>query len=191
VFENLEKFDQKLLIKINSMNTPVMDEIMWVASGDFFIYPFIIVLLIFFFRKKGGRYVAAALLGIGLCVACADLSSELVKHTVKRYRPTHNLEVGPRLHIVHEYKGGKYTFFSSHASNTFSITTLMFLMAGGIIANKLRYLFFLVPLIIVYSRMYLGVHYPFDIFTGSMVGLTVGLLVDKLLITYFIKAPSP
>lgn len=167
-----------------------MDQVMWVASGDFFIYPFALAILIFFFRKKGGRYVAAALLGIGLCVACADLSSQLAKHTVKRYRPTHNLEVGPQLHIVHEYKGGKYTFFSSHASNTFSITTLLFLMAGGMIATKWRYLFFIIPLIIVYSRMYLGVHYPFDIFIGITVGITVGILVDKILTRYFVKAPS-
>lgn len=189
MIENLEKFDQKLLIAINSMHSPLMDEIMWIVSGNFFIYPFIILLLIFFFKKKGGRYVAAAFLGIGLCVACADLSSELVKHTVKRYRPTHNLEVGPQLHIVHDYKGGKYTFFSSHASNTFSVTTLMFLMASGLIARKWRYFFFLVPLIIVYSRMYLGVHYPFDIFTGSMVGIFVGNLVDRILARYFIKQP--
>lgn len=134
--------------------------------------------------------MAAAFLGIGLCVACADLSSELAKHTVKRYRPTHNLEVGPQLHIVHDYKGGKYTFFSSHASNTFSVTTLMFLMAAGSIARKWRYFFFLVPLIIVYSRMYLGVHYPFDIFIGSMVGIFVGNLVDRILARYFIKQPT-
>ncbi len=191
MIENLEKFDQKLLIAINSMHSPLWDEIMWVVSGNFFIYPFAIAMLIFFFRKKGGRYVAAALLGIGLCVACADLSSELVKHTVKRYRPTHNLEVGPKLHIVHEYKGGKYTFFSSHASNTFSITTLLFLMTGNMIARKWRWLFFLVPLIIVYSRMYLGVHYPFDIFTGMMVGIFVGNLVDAILTRYFIKQPAP
>lgn len=189
MIESLEKLDQKLLIAINSMHSPMCDEIMWIVSDNFFIYPFIIALLIFLFRKKGGRYVAAAFLGIGLCVACADLSSELVKHTVKRYRPTHNLEVGPQLHIVHEYKGGKYTFFSSHASNTFSVTTLMFLMAGGLIARKWRYFFFLVPFIIVYSRMYLGVHYPFDIFTGSMVGIFVGNLVDRILARYFIKQP--
>lgn len=190
MIETLERLDQQLLIKINSMHAPLMDQIMWVVSGDFFLYPFAIVALILFYKKKGGRYVAAALLGIGLCVACADLSSQLTKHTVKRYRPTHNLEVGPKLHIVNGYTGGKYTFFSSHASNTFSITTLLFLMAGGMIGQKWRYLFFFIPCIIAYSRMYLGVHYPFDIFTGTVVGILVGILVDKILTRYFVKAPS-
>jgi undecaprenyl-diphosphatase len=110
---------------------------------------------------------------------------------VKRYRPTHNLEVGPQLHIVNDYKGGQYTFFSSHASNTFSITTLLFLMTGNMIARKWRWLFFLVPLTIVYSRMYLGVHYPFDIFTGTMVGIFVGNVVDRILARWFIKQPAP
>jgi undecaprenyl-diphosphatase len=191
VIENLEKVDQKLLIAINSMHSPLWDNIMWIVSNNFFIYPFIIALLIFFVRKKGQRYMAAAVLGIGLCVACADLSSELVKHSVKRYRPTHNLEVGPQLHIVNDYKGGQYTFFSSHASNTFSITTLLFLMTGNMIARKWRWLFFLVPLTIVYSRMYLGVHYPFDIFTGTMVGIFVGNVVDRILARWFIKQPAP
>jgi undecaprenyl-diphosphatase len=190
VIENLEKVDQKLLIAINSIHSPLWDDIMWIVSNNFFIYPFIIALLIFFLRKKGPRYMAAAVLGIGLCVACADLSSELVKHSVKRYRPTHNLEVGPQLHIVNDYKGGQYTFFSSHASNTFSITTLLFLMTGNMIARKWRWLFFLVPLTIVYSRMYLGVHYPFDIFTGMMVGIFVGNVVDRILARWFIKQPA-
>lgn len=190
MIETLEKLDQELLIAINSAHTPLCDEIMWIVTNDFFIYPFIIALLFFFFKKKGSRYVAAAILGIGLCVACADLSSQLVKHTVKRYRPTHNLEIGPQLHLVHDYKGGKYTFFSSHASNTFSITTLLFLMTGGMMARKWRWLYFFVPLVIVYSRMYLGVHYPFDILIGSMIGILVGILVDRILARYFIKQPA-
>lgn len=190
MIETLEKLDQQLLIAINSVHSPLCDKIMWALSNDFFIYPFVIILLIFFYKKRGARYVAAAILGIGLCVACADLSSQLVKHSVKRYRPTHHAEIGPKLHLVNDYKGGKYTFFSSHASNTFSITTLLFLMTGGMLARKWRWLYFVVPMIVVYSRMYLGVHYPFDILVGAMIGILFGNLVDRILTRYFIKQPE-
>jgi undecaprenyl-diphosphatase len=63
-------------------------------------------------------------------------------------------------------------------------------MTGGMIVRKWRWLFFLVPAIIVYSRMYLGVHYPFDIFTGVIVGIFIGNVVDRLLTRYFIKQPA-
>ncbi len=160
---------------------------MWIVSNDFFIYPFVALGLFFLFKKSSGIKVATLILGIGLCVACADLSANFVKHTVKRYRPTHNLEIQNQVHTVNNYKGGQYGFFSSHASNTFAITTLFYLALGSLLSKKVRLTFYILPVLIVYSRMYLGVHYPSDIVVGSMVGILFGLIIHKALSMYFSK----
>lgn len=187
MLQTLEYWDRDLFLKINAWHTPFWDAVMWVISTDFFIYPFVIVALIFMFNKTSGKRVAGLLLGIGLCVACADMSANFVKHNVKRYRPTHNIEIQNQVHTINNYIGGKYGFFSSHASNTFAIVTLFFLASKGLINLKIRWAIYLLPIIIAYSRMYLGVHYPSDITVGAIVGIVFGLIIHKLLGMYFFE----
>lgn len=187
MIQTLEYWDKQLLLKINACHTPFWDVVMWVLSNDFFIYPFVIVGLIFVFNKTSGKNVAAVLLGIGLCVACADLSANFVKHSVKRYRPTHNTEIQNQVHTVNDYKGGKYGFFSSHASNTFAIVTLFFLTCKTLLSKKVRFAFYMLPLLIIYSRVYLGVHYPSDVFVGAIIGILFGTIIHKVLMMYFFE----
>ncbi len=187
MIQTLEYWDRELFLKINACHTSFLDSVMWVISNDFFIYHFVALGLFFLFKKSSGNKVATLILGIGLCVACADLSANLVKHTVKRYRPTHNLEIQNQVHTVNNYKGGQYGFFSSHASNTFAITTLFYLALGSLLSKKIRLTFYFLPVLIVYSRMYLGVHYPSDIIVGSSVGILFGWIIHKALSMYFFK----
>lgn len=187
MIQTLEYWDRELFLKINACHNSFFDSLMWIISNDFFIYPFVALGLFLLFKKSSGNKVATIILGIGLCVACADLSANFVKHTVKRYRPTHNLEIQKQIHTVNNYKGGQYGFFSSHASNTFSIVTLFYLTFGTLWRKKTRLAFYLLPLLIVYSRIYLGVHYPTDIIAGSLIGILFGWLIHKALLIYFLK----
>lgn len=117
---------------------------------------------------------------LAVLIAFTDQSSNRVKHHVKRYRPTHNIEIGEKVHILHDYRGGKYGFFSGHSANCFGIAMLLFL----VFSNKplwFRSIFFVWAAITAYSRIYLGVHYPSDIFVGFLVGLFWGFVVFKLI----------
>jgi len=164
-----------------------LDTIMWIISNDFFLYPFIILFLLWIFKKMDGKRVATLILGIGLCVACADLSTNVIKHTVQRYRPSHNLEIKEQVHTINNYKGGKFGFFSSHAANSFAITTLCFLTSATLLSRRKRLLFYIAPILIGYSRIYLGVHYPSDIVFGAFSGIFFGWLIYKILSNYFFK----
>ncbi len=185
--EVIETLDRSLLLLINGAHSSLMDEVMWIISNDFFIYPFIAIFLFASFKFINGKHTAMLLLGIGFCVATADLSTNMIKHAVKRYRPSHNLELKDKVHTVKEYKCGQYGFFSSHAANTMAIALLMFLNSAGILKKKLAWLIFLLPLAIGYSRIYLGVHYPLDIITGFVDGTIVGFLVNWLLHNLLMK----
>ncbi|MBL7917255.1 MAG: phosphatase PAP2 family protein [Bacteroidia bacterium] len=185
MIETLKYWDTNLFLKINGFNNPFLDKVMWLLSNDFFIYPFIAAFLFWLFKKIGGKQTAIALLGIGFCIATSDLTSNFAKHNVKRYRPSHNLIIKDKVHSINGYKGGNYGFYSAHASNTFAIICLLFLFAKELTNNNKWYLVFLLPAIISYSRIYLGVHYPSDVFVGAVIGINIGFLVKYLLKKYF------
>lgn len=161
---------------------------MWKSSLTIFFLPFPMLILYLYFKRYKLRNTIALILCCGISITLTDVSTNRVKHLVKRYRPTHHVEIGPKLHLVNEYVGGKYGFFSSHASNTYGIVTLLY-FATTWIYRKRRVLFFLIPLPVIYSRMYLGVHYPSDVFVGALNGFLMGYFTFLLYRKYFFKSP--
>ncbi len=185
---SLETFDRYLLVKINSLNNGFLDSVMWQLSQIYIVLPLALLLVYFYYKRYQLKNTAALLLCIAIVIACTDLSSNVVKHAVKRYRPTHNIEIKDNLHIVNDYRGGKYGFFSAHAANTVGVTTFLFLAASWI-RRRIRFLFFGIPLLIIYSRMYLGAHYPSDVFIGTIDGIIFGYIVFIIFRKHFFKSP--
>jgi undecaprenyl-diphosphatase len=186
MFEALKELDRALLLEINSHHHPTADQVMWFFSLTWPTIFIVAATAFYFYRKFNSRKALEFILGCSIVFACADLSSNSIKHSVKRYRPTHNLEIREKVHVVNDYRGGKYTFFSGHASNTFGVITFIFLCLRQIPLRK-RLLIFIYPLTVIYSRMYLGVHYPSDVFTGTMAGLLFGTLVFSIMNKHFLK----
>ncbi len=186
MFQTLELLDRALLLKINAMHTPFLDGMMWFMSKTWPTILIIFTVAFFFYKKYSAKKAVEFVLGCAIVFACTDLSTNAIKHTVKRYRPTHNLEIREKIHIVNDYHGGKYGFFSAHASNNFGIMMFIFLCVHWV-PKKYRLFFFAYPLLVVYSRMYLGVHYPSDILIGTLSGFLFGWLVYRIMNRYFLK----
>ncbi len=185
---SLELYDRALLLMINSWHTEFLDVVMWELSQTYLVIPFILLLLYFYHKRYQLKNTVALLLCMAIVIACTDLSSNVVKHAVKRYRPTHNIEIKDQLHIVRDYRGGKYGFFSSQAANMEGVTTFLFL-ATSWIRRRTRFLFFSIPLLVIYSRMYLGVHYPSDVFIGILDGILFGYIGFLIFRKYFFNSP--
>jgi undecaprenyl-diphosphatase len=188
MISSLEMWDRDLLMKINSLHSEWLDIAMWWFSEIYIFLPLVFLLLYFYHRRYQVRNTAAVLLCCAITIAFTDLSSNSIKHVVKRYRPTHNLEIKDNLHLVNDYRGGKYGFFSSHAANTVGITTFLFLAASWI-RRRTRFLFFSIPLLIIYSRIYIGAHYPSDVFVGTIDGIIFGYIGFIIFRKYFFKSP--
>ncbi len=171
MFETLESIDRQLLLLINGANTPFLDSLMWIISGKLTWIPLYAVLL-FFLCKKSGKNWWIMIIGVALAVALADsISVHCFKNVIQRYRPTRNLEIGNLIHIVNGYRGGKFGFVSSHAANTFAISMFicLFLKKRAVWFGMMGW-----AVVVCYSRMYLGVHYPADIACGGLLGLLCG-----------------
>lgn len=165
-----ELLDQQLFLFLNSINSPFMDKVMYVITAKLTWVPLYLALL-YIFHKKMGRKFWLFLIIIALSVLFADRGSVLIKNTVERPRPCHEQALEGRVHLIGERCGGRYGFVSSHASNAFNVALLSLL-----VIKRRWYTISIVfwALVVGYSRIYAGVHYPGDVISGSLFGALIG-----------------
>lgn len=174
MLEYLQQLDADLLCTLNGLNCPYTDQLMWLISGKFSSALIIVVMLALLARKRNWRNILTLVVMIALVVLLADrISSGIIKPLVERLRPTHNPELQNIVHVVNDYRGGKFGFVSSHAANLFGIATLISL----VVRNRGTWVAMMGwAAIVSYSRIYLGVHYPGDILGGIVVGVSMAFL---------------
>ena len=161
---------------VNSMGFEAMDPIMLLISNKFTFIPLYIYLLYLLYKKDSSNF-AWTLLAIVLLILFADAGSvHLFKNQFEILRPCHTPIVMQDMRFVKDC-GGQYGFISSHASNAFAIAFFISLMLKS---TKAFFWLFNWAALIGLSRIYLGVHFPFDIIGGMFWGLFVSLLVYKL-----------
>jgi len=179
MIEWLKELDTSAFFVINNCHHPIMDVVMMLISGVWIwipLYAFLTYLVIKKFKKQSITIVIAIVIMIFL----SDQGANLVKKNVQRYRPSHNIEIGQKVHTVDGYRGGQFGFVSSHASNVFALATLLCLLFSSY-SRLIKGSFFIWASVICYSRIYLGVHYPLDILGGALLGVTIACIVFMIL----------
>jgi len=167
---SLQKIDEYLFRIINSAGWEQMDQLMILISSKWFWIPLYIYILYLIYKRFSDQFLKI-LFALGLLIFLADFGSvHLFKEVFERARPCHLLE-GIR---VVDGCGGPFGFISSHASNSFAIAFFMALLFRNFWGFAWLFSW---AVVIGFSRIYLGVHYPFDILGGMFWGLFVSLLV--------------
>ncbi len=171
MIETLKKWDEDLFLWLNSFHADWLDPIMYQMTLTVTWIP-LYAYLIYRIFKQDRANAWWVLGGVALTILIADqFTSGFLKPLMERLRPCHD----PRWEgLMHNYErcGGLYGFVSSHAANTFGMATFLNLKLRGKVKN-LRWLF-LYAIVVSYTRIYLGVHYPFDIVLGATIGVLVG-----------------
>ena len=186
----LEEIDHKIVLAINSLNTPFLDEAMWIISGKLTWIPLYILLIYLASKKLPRKQVIIFTVITILSVVIADLiSNYCFKQNIQRFRPSHNLLLKDLLHLYEAkpgeyYRGGLYGFTSSHAANFFAIVIFISLALKQFYPKMI---YFLLPIagLVSFSRLYLGVHYFSDIFVGAVVGALTAFICYRFLYLRF------
>lgn len=183
MIEEILNLDSELFLFLNSLGSSNFDSFWIYLSYKESNILFYLSLLIFFFYSKSQKIklseVFYSLLFIAIMITITDQTSNLFKDSFQRLRPCYNDSLQDYVRLVKETCGGKYGFFSAHASNSFSLAVFF----GLIYRNKYKFIIYITLFyasLISYSRVYLGVHFPLDIFFGSIYGIIIGLVVFKI-----------
>jgi len=181
LIELLKQLDTNIFLSINGLHTSFFDGFMYAVSAKFTWIPLYISVL-YILIKQWKKEAVWLILALVLCIVISDqVASGLLKHLVKRLRPSHVDDLRGLVHLVRDYSGGMYGFASSHASNTVG-----FALLSSLIMKQRNYTFaiFSWAIITSYSRIYLGVHYPGDILGGALIGSLAALLCYWVLRRY-------
>lgn len=138
------------------------------------LYIFLAVFIPYKFRKKGLYWCLAFLITFAL----SDYTSaSVIKPLVQRVRPCNDAALRKTIHLLVDCGSG-YSFPSTHATNHFALAFFMLVS----LHRQYKWVWipaFLWAFMVSYSQVYVGVHYPLDVFCGAVLGIVIGCFIGK------------
>jgi len=182
VFKGMQNFDDYWFHLINSsLANRLFDRILPAASDLNQWMPLLVImwLAVMVWGKRRGRLVASV--ALVLIVLTDQISASILKPLVERVRPC-NVLPGIRLFLEGDWivtstkpvlsYSSSFSFPSSHAANLTGQAVFWSHYFGN-----LAPLFYVLALMVCYSRIYMGLHYPSDV----VAGMAIGVLLAKAL----------
>lgn len=172
MLETVKSIDESLFLFLNAQHNSFFDPLMWLFSEKFYWVP-LYAWFLWLLYKRYPKHYWTVLVAIILMIVASDQLCNLAKDNVMRLRPSQEPHLYSLVHILNNYRGGMYGFYSSHASNAFAVTIFMI----SIVAKEKKYIIVVsltYAILTAYSRIYLGVHYPGDVLTGAIIGSLLG-----------------
>ena len=174
IIDQLISFDRSLFLFLNGSDSAFWDGFfLAITKVSTWIPLFLCTLYVVIKNNNARRCLILLGLTVLLVVASDQFSSGLCKPFFHRLRPSHNPAMVGIVDLVNGYRSGLYSFISGHATNTFAISVYFSLIFRN---RRTTAIFFSWALLSCYSRIYLGLHYPADIFAGAVSGTLIGIL---------------
>ncbi len=177
--EELIQLDKDLFLYLNNLGSPIWDGFWLFMTEKFYQIPLYLLLLIFFYKYFGIRGTIITLILVALLITASDQLANLFKYVIfKRPRPCRAEDVAEFTRFIAE-RCGRYGYFSGHATNSMALA----FFTGLALQKHLKYIFLFMiiwAIIVSYSRIYVGVHYPADVVTGMVAGILLGVGAYKL-----------
>ena len=173
MIDKILQLDRELFMFLNSLGSEPYDGFWLFITKQINWIPIFLLIGYLVFKHLGWRHAVMILIIIAFLIALTDQTTNLFKNGFQRLRPGSDPDLAHLIRAVQTRKS--FSFISGHASN--SMASAMFLYL--VLKPYLKYMgfIFLWPLIFAYSRIYLGLHYPFDILCGYLWGITMAFIM--------------
>lgn len=179
MLEKIIAWDHYLFKKLNGEYTfEFLDQLMpLVSEPEFWIPLYLFILLFVVLNYPQGKI--KILLAIILTVVITDqLTSSIIKPYFGRLRPCHVPDSFESLRLLVKCGSGK-SFVSGHSANHFAQAFCWIALFGKRFRWIIPVLIFW-AMMVAYSRVYIGVHFPVDILVGGILGALLGYAIGSL-----------
>lgn len=178
MIDNIIEYDKQLFLFLNNLGSPTWDYFWLIITDELTFVPLYAILLFLLYRNFGLKALLYFVVIVAVMITFTDQMTNVSKRGFERLRPC-------RTEGVMEYarymaiRCGLYGFFSGHSSNSMAAAVFAGLLLKPYYKNLMIVLLFW-SLIVAYSRIYVGVHYPLDIVCGLTFGAITGYGFYKL-----------
>ena len=173
MIDKIVEIDKQMMVFLNkTISNSIFDFIMPIITNQNFlvISGLILIGYLAYYGGKRGRITLAVLL---IAAGFSDaICFQIIKPWVGRIRPSHEFYEYINLLVS---KGGKYSFPSNHAANSFVFATVL-----SYFYDRKKISLYILASTIAFSRVYVGVHYPLDIIFGSIIGYIISWIILSL-----------
>lgn len=186
MIDSLIEYDIELFLYLNNLGAIQWDGFWMFMTNKFSAIPLYLLLLFLCYKKFGIKRTVVMILFIAVLIGISDQTSNLFKYGFQRLRPCYNESLEGLFRLVKERCGGQYSYFSAHAANAMAVALFFSLLLRTTYKWLPIFLIFWAA-IVGYSRIYIGVHFPFDVFTGFFFGSFYAAVCYKLMKLSFVK----
>lgn len=174
MIDQIVHIDQEIFLAINQgLSNPIFDWLLPILRNPYTWAPLYLFLVIFFIKTYGKTGILIVVMTLATFGASDAVSSHLIKKSIKRVRPCNDIVFKQEVNIRVRCGSG-FSFTSSHATNHFALAFFWIVL----FRRKWKHAMWLCitwATLISISQIYVGVHYPFDILCGAILGILIGL----------------
>lgn len=182
-FNTLIDYDKQLLLFLHSQGSLFWDDCWIFITNPLHWIPFYIVLFFLGHEAFGSKKALLIALFTALSAATALVFVNVIKNYIQRLRPVNDSSINSNIRILME--ANDFSFVSGHSTVSFTIAFLSY----WVLKEKYKYaiVIFMFPLLFAYSRIYLAVHFPFDILGGLVLGFIIAKIFYKIIQKFVFK----
>lgn len=184
--DTLLLWDKELFLWLNNLGSSSFDALWMSITDKRYTIAFYVLLTVVCSKWLGLKHTLWLLLTLGLLITFTDQITNAFKSGFMRLRPCHEVDLEGLMRRVKPSCGGRYSYFSGHASNSFAMATIFITLFAK--RFKAMYALVVVASLVAYSRIYIGVHYPLDVLSGALFGAFGGWLFAKIYLRFI---PNP